>query len=251
MDFSNIQEEFTQISQRAEQGYISHLSSHYHKVVDQLTQKKSLLDNTMTTLQVSATHEEKTAHLDMLTKTDENVRKFQNELEKGKKRKLDTITQPASKKRKKQQPVQATNSNENTSVMVSLRTPTRPLQPPPTPTYQTPMNSLLNLTFADLLTGIQRQTPQLQPQPEIATPHPLIQLQPQGNAGQSPHSTTLGHPQLPQIQPHVLYSYTPSDGQSPLPFRPGKNIGLGRQQQIPQTISQNFSPPGRLLQQQP
>ena len=155
-----------------------------------------------------------------------NVRKLNDELKKGKKRKLDTISQPATKKSRKQPP------NERTSTMVSPATPNRPLQLSPT-LHRTPMTQgLLGLTLADLITGLQNQTtpPQMQQQQPLVIPQqattPIQQM-----------------PQLPIAMPHTLY-YSPMDGQIPQPIHPGV---IGRQRQ-PQP---NFATPGRLTLQQP
>ena len=256
VNLTNIQDQFLQTSRQAEQHYVSHLNDHYDKVVNELSQKQTLLQNTMTTVLTRATRVEKETHLSMLEKTDNNTSKLLTELQKGKKRKLNNITQPSNPKRKpKNDGAKSTYpSTENTYPIVS--TPHRPPQQTqlaPTAQFQAPVaQSLLNLTIADLFAGLQRQatsppTLQLQPQPQVTTP---LQLQPQMGTthyrvGQPPH--VMQSPQLPQAY------CMPGVGQSLQLTHSEGRVGPGQLPQLPQTQTtrQHFGQPGRLSLQQP
>ena len=83
-----------------EQGYVAHLTSHYDGVVKELNQKRALLTKTMANLLNQVTPEEKANHLDLLEKTTTNVEKLAQELDRKKKRKLETIDTPKPKRKK-------------------------------------------------------------------------------------------------------------------------------------------------------
>ena len=68
---------------------MNHLGEHYDTVIRNLSEKKSLLTNTMDTIQAQATGEEKNLHRKLLNKTDFTVRKLSIELGKRKREKLD------------------------------------------------------------------------------------------------------------------------------------------------------------------
>ena len=72
-DLSDVKNQFAHTSKRAEEGYVTHLCHHYDTVVHELKLKQSLLLDTMATV---TTQEEKVVHMDMLKKTDSNVKKL-------------------------------------------------------------------------------------------------------------------------------------------------------------------------------
>ncbi len=235
-DLSNIKEQFTETTNQAEQSYVSHLDDHYSAITQQLVQKLSLLKNTMATLQSQATKEEYEQHQTLIEKTDNNAQKFSSELNMKKKRKLDIISNPHSKKKKENHqrvsnptrtPIQRychyqRGSNPTrTPIRMPLTNETQPL----TPIFQTP---LLSMTLGDLFAGLQRQgSSPFQPQPQIVTTH-----------------------------------CTPDSVQPPQLIHPGGKVSLRQPPQLPQTLQQygvlpqqqiyqDFVRPGRLSSQQP
>ncbi len=75
-----MKDQFAYTSNQAEEGYVTHLGHHYNVVVQELQQKKSLLLDTMATVETQATQKERKQHTDMLRKTDSNVTKLSMEL---------------------------------------------------------------------------------------------------------------------------------------------------------------------------
>ena len=270
-DFTNISAQFDDTSKKAEAAYLSNLDAHYEKVVNQLAQKQTLLEETMTTLTGHASDQEKDSHQEMLEKTNNNVQKLSDELDKKKKRKLENIAQPSKRNktdkstlgrpRKQSTTTGQTNHKDGASpTMVSDRI-WPPQSPPPRPLFS--QQPLLSMTLADLLVGLQGQAT-LQPHTALCTPvsgQPPMLLRPGGKDG-------MGQPpQLPQtvqqqlqlqpssvqlmhLQPQPTYC-TPGSGQPPQLYHPGGKVGLGRPPQLPQPIQQVFGGQGRLSYQQP
>jgi hypothetical protein len=102
-DLTNVKTQFVETTKQAEEDYVTHLNGHYDMVVNQLTQKQSILKDTMKSLEQQATREEKKCHQDMMTKTDNNVQKLSTELGKRQHRKLENISFPNPKRKVRQQ----------------------------------------------------------------------------------------------------------------------------------------------------
>ena len=240
-DQTNVQQQFSETTTKAEHGYVHHLNTHYENVIVQLSQKKALLQDTMSTVQAQATPEEKENHLAMLEKTDTNINKLSNDLGKRKQKKLSTISMPNQKRRRTEQPTPEQRRNTRSRVdseergpqrqtsMVSHMTPQPPTtQPPPA------LQPLLHLTVADLLAGLQSPQP-----PQIVhanctsgnvQPPPLTH----------PGVGSLGRPpQLPQAAQQgygLMYNTPLTEAQPP---------------QLSNRISRNFARRGRLFPQHP
>ena len=236
-DQTNINHQFTETTEKAEQGYIKHLNTHYEKITTQLSQKKSLLQTTMNSLQTQATEQEKTTHLDMIEKTDNNVEKLSYEIGKRKRNKLSNISQPNPKRRRREETPTTTGATRNhetpldqwTRPMVSHHTTqfsTPQLQPmQPTPALQ----PLLNMTLADILTGLQSP---IQP-PQIVAPCTPGNVRPPTLV--HPGVGGLGRPpQLPQTaqQELGLYHTPPTGARPPRPTRPTRP-NHGRRGRLP------------------
>lgn len=235
-DITNVQKEFKETSNLAQEEYVTHLDSHYNIVLKELNEKQALVKDTMTTLQTQATEEEKEVHLGMLTKTNDNVQKLNNELKKRKERKLDTITQPSRKKRREDRENGQANTSPpslfprmRSSPPSQTQSPRQQHQAPlqqfqqfqqqaPLQQFQAPQPNqpnLLSMTLGDLFAGLQRQAAM-----------PL------------------------QLQPTIIPAHcTPVSVQPPPLVHPGGKVGLGRPPQPPRSFQQDFGQRARLFQQ--
>ena len=139
-DLSDVKDQFAYTSNKAEEGYVTHLGHHYNVVVQE---QKSLLLDTMATVETQATQKE---HTDMLRKTDSNVTKL---WEKEKRINWTISPYPHKKgkgvthqilgggRRNRLPPTQTRNmvSNPNPMPLFSPEQPPLypPMQPPPPP----------------------------------------------------------------------------------------------------------------------
>ncbi len=224
-DLSDVRDRFSHTSKQAEEGYVSHLGHHYNVVVQELEQKQSLLLDTMATLTSQATQQERKLHVDMLRKTDSNVSKLSIELGKRKTKKLNNIAEPTPKRKRSNHteprkprsqprrpqrksskppkrppppPTQPSNLVSNPNPM-PLSPPVQPTLLPPvqTPQFQSPQQSLFNMTLGDLFTGFQMGATAFQPRVvqnhcTLGSGRPPPLANPSGKIGQRQP------PQLPQ-----------------------------------------------------
>ena len=127
-DLTNVQTQFKETTTNAEQGYLSHLNVHYNTVVNELKQKQSVIRSAMTSLEEQANAEEREAHKVILSKTDSNVQNPSIELARKKKRKLEDLTNPLPKQKKRKQPAPREGSKQRSK---SSKEEARPSQPRP------------------------------------------------------------------------------------------------------------------------
>jgi len=240
-DLSDVKEKFIQTTNQAQNSYVDHLETHYDTVVDQLKQKEDLLKSTMETLKTQATAEELETHAGMMKKTTDNIHSLYSNLQKKKKRKLETITQPRQKRRKVEKSNQTKTKPPQTMVSKpNINKVSNPNIPPLFPPAQSSSNPIQPIPAAQ---------PPMQP---ISAAHPPIQpIPPPLQAPQSLLNLTLADlftrlqmtPTQPQ-PPRIIYpqNCTLGNGQPPQLVNPSGKDGLGQPPQLSRSIQQHTGP---------
>ncbi len=236
-DLTTIKAKFKDVKLEAENEFTQSLIYHYRTVRDKLQKQITELESNMAIEKCRATSDEVKVHMEMMTKTKENVEKQEHRLEERKKRKMEGLNQPKEKRPKEsrknnrefrqnktnerprpprpnykpsvnpRQPRITRVNNEPQPLSTALEAPNYPAQPPmPNNAYQQPPPNGQVPQMTDLMNMIGQLLQQQQQAPRVQQP-PTLLPQPPCAVGHQP--PVLRAPQMSTIvgQPPPLSGY--------------------------------------------